>query len=71
MTYDIDDDLYVPIWEKRNLTIEEGESFYGIGRDKLLELTADSRCPFVLWVGNRRLIKRKQFEAHIGRIRSL
>ncbi len=71
MTYDIDDDLYVPIWEKRNLTIEEAESFYGIGRDKLLELTADSRCPFVLWVGNRRLIKRKQFEAHIGRIRSL
>ena len=71
MTYDIDDDLYVPIWEKRNLTIEQAESFYGIGRDKLLELTADSRCPFVLWVGNRRLIKRKQFEAHIGRIRSL
>ena len=71
MTYDIDDDLYVPSWEKRNLTIGEAESFYGIGRDKLLELTADSRCPFVLWVGNRRLIKRKQFEAHIGRIRSL
>lgn len=71
MTYDIDDDLYVPIWEKRNLTIEEAESYYGIARDKLLELTADSRCPFVLWVGNRRLIKRKQFEAHIGRIRSL
>lgn len=67
MTYDIDDELYVPFWEKRNLTIEEAASYFGIGRDKLRELTDDDRCPFVLWVGNRRLIKRKQFEAYIGK----
>ena len=71
MTYDVDDELYVPVQEKSNLTIEEAESYYGIERDKLMELTSDSRCPFVLWVGNRRLIKRKLFEAYIGKILSI
>ena len=71
MRFDNDNSLYVPIWEKSNLTVEEAASYSGIGRGKIKEISNDDRCPFVLWVGNRRLIKRKQFEAHIGRIRSL
>lgn len=49
----------VPIWVKPYLTIEEAAEYTGIGRDKLYEMTSLADCPFVLWVGNRRMIKRR------------
>lgn len=49
----------VPIWVKPYLTIEEAAEYTGIGRDKLYEMTSLANCPFVLWVGNRRMIKRR------------
>lgn len=53
---------YVPIWEKSNLTLEESASYFGIGINKLRELTNDKRCDCVIFVGSKRLIKRKKFE---------
>ena len=47
----------VPIWEKSNLTLEEAAAYSGIGTSKLREITNDKNCNFVLWVGNKRLIK--------------
>ena len=55
----------VPIWEKANLTITEAAAYFGIGQNKLSELTKMRNCSFVLYIGNRRLIKRKQFEAFL------
>lgn len=55
----------VPIWEKSNLTIEETAAYSGIGVNKLYELTNNDNCPFVLWVGNKRLVKRKRFDQYI------
>jgi len=55
----------VPIWEKSNLTLEEAAAYSGIGINKLREITNDERCKFVLWVGNKRLIKRKMFDQFI------
>lgn len=55
----------VPIWEKANLTLEEMAAYSGIGINKLKELSNDERCPFVLWVGSKRMIKRKLFDAFI------
>ena len=55
----------IPIWEKSNLTIEEAALYSGIGRNKLRQLTDDENCKFVLWVGNKRLIKRKKFDEYI------
>lgn len=52
----------VPIWEKTNLTIEEAAEYSNIGICKLNELAKDPRCPFVLYVGRKKLIKRKEFE---------
>lgn len=56
MKYDI------PIWEKSNLTIEEAAAYSGIGINRLRELTSDEACPFVLWIGTKRLIKRRLFD---------
>ena len=55
----------VPIWEKSNLTLEEAAAYSGIGINKLRELTNDEKCRFVLWVGNKPLIKRKLFDEYI------
>lgn len=52
----------MPIWHKTNLTIEEAAVYSNIGLHKLREITNDENCNFVLWIGNRRLIKRKMFE---------
>lgn len=48
----------VPIWEKANLTFEEAAAYFGIGINKLRDLTSNDHCPYVLWIGSKRLIKR-------------
>lgn len=55
----------IPIWEKSNLTIEEAAAYSGIGVNRLYEMTKDGSCPFVLRVGNKRLIKRRKFDEYI------
>jgi excisionase family DNA binding protein len=52
----------IPLWEKSNLTLEEAAAYSGIGINKLRTLSDDENCPFVLWVGNKRLLKRKKLD---------
>ncbi len=59
--------IEVPIWEKANLTLEEAAAYFGIGINKLREITNEENCPFVLWIGTKRLIKRKLFDNYIER----
>ncbi len=61
----------VPIWHKTNLTIEEAAAYSNIGLHKLREITNDEDCQFVLWVGNKRLIKRKMFDKYLMQIYSI
>lgn len=61
----------VPIWFKLNITVEEAISYSGIGRDKIYELTNQEDCPFVLWIGTKRLIKRKKFDEYIEKVNSI
>ena len=61
----------VPIWEKSNLTLEEAAAYSGIGINKLRILSDDDNCEFVLWIGTKRLIKRKKFDEYIERTYSI
>ena len=61
----------VPIWEKAALSIEEAAAYTGIGENKLREMTQHNDCNFVLWVGNKRLIKRKKLEEYIDKAYSI
>ena len=61
----------VPIWEKSNLTLEEASAYSGIGINKLREMTNAKNCQFVLWVGNKRLIKRKLLDAYFEKTYSI
>lgn len=57
----------VPIWEKMALTVDEAAAYSSIGVHKIRELCDDPRCPFVLFVGRKRLIKRKAFENYMNK----
>lgn len=61
----------VPIWEKSNLTIEEAAAYTGIGINKIREMSNGDNCPFVLWIGNKRLIKRRKFDEYIEKCFSI
>ncbi|MCI8826829.1 MAG: transposase [Lachnospiraceae bacterium] len=58
-------EIIVPVWEKMNLTFEEAAEYSGIGINKLRDLGKETSCPFILYIGNKKLIKRKLFEKYI------
>ena len=61
----------VPIWEKSNLTLEEAATYSGIGINKLREITNERGCNFVLFIGTKRLIKRRLLDAYIEKTDAL
>jgi excisionase family DNA binding protein len=65
MRYDI------PIWEKSNLTLDEAAAYTGVGIKKLREVSNDEDCEFVLWIGSKRLLKRKKLDEFIDDTYSL
>lgn len=56
----------VPICEKYALTIEEAAEYSNIGQNKISELLKQPRCTFVLFVGRKKLVKRREFEEFIS-----
>lgn len=58
----------VPIYQKQNLTLEEAAKYSNIGINRLTMLIKEPTCNFVLYVGNKRLIKRKLFDEFIENI---
>ena len=60
-----------PVWEKSNLTLEEAAAYSGIGVHKVRELSDKEDCEFVLWVGTKRLLKRRKLDEYIERAYSI
>ena len=52
----------VPIWEKYCLTLDEAAAYFGIGVNKLREMSDEPNCQFVIFNGSKRLIKRRKLE---------
>lgn len=52
----------IPVWEKITITKEEAAALTGIGINKIDELLRTPGCPFVLYIGRKKLVKRKAFE---------
>ena len=57
--------MIVPIHEKLLLSVREAAAYSGIGINKIQSLLRMPRCPFVLFVGRKKLIKRRQFEKYL------
>ncbi|MGN0386567.1 MAG: excisionase [Lachnospiraceae bacterium] len=56
----------IPVWEKALLTKEEAAVYSHIGLNKLDEMLKLPNCSFVLFVGKKKLIKRKEFEKFLN-----
>ena len=57
----------VPIHLKVTLTIREAAEYSSIGINKIDSMLRMPKCPFVLYVGTKKLVKRKAFEEYINR----
>ena len=60
----------VPVWEKTTLKLEEAAAYTGIGENRLRDITNDEQN-LVLWVGTKRLIKRRALEKYIDQTYSV
>ena len=59
----------LPIDRKMLLSIREAAEYSNIGINKSDELLKQPNCPFVLYVGTKKLVKRRAFEEFIeGRV---
>ena len=59
----------LPIDRKMLLSIREAAEYSNIGINKIDEMLKQPSCPFVLYVGTKKLVKRKAFEEFIeGRV---
>lgn len=58
--------MTVPIHLKMTLTIKEAAEYSNIGINKIDSLLRSPKCPFVLFVGTKKLVKRKEFEQFIS-----
>ena len=56
----------VPIHLKVTLTIREAAEYSNIGINKIDSLLRTPNCPFVLYVGTKKLVKRKEFEEFLS-----
>ena len=56
----------VPIHLKVALTIKEAAEYSNIGINKIDSMLREPNCPFVLYVGTKRLVKRKEFEIFLS-----
>lgn len=58
--------ITVPIEKKINLTVKEAAEYSNIGENKISEMLRNPMCNFVLYVGNKKLVKRKEFEQYLA-----
>lgn len=56
----------IPIYFKMTLTIREAAEYSNIGINKIDSMLRTPNCPFVLFVGTKKLVKRKEFEEYIS-----
>lgn len=56
----------VPIHLKLALTSKEAAGYSNIGINKIDSMFRAPSCPFVLYVGTKKLVKRKKFEIYIA-----
>lgn len=59
-------EIFVPVWEKYSLSIEEAAVYFRIGENTIREIIKENLdADFWFWNGNRKQIKRKLFEQYM------
>lgn len=63
--------ICIPIHRKVTLTIREAAEYSNIGINRIDSLLRMPNCSFVLYVGNKKLVKRREFEEFISKKSSI
>ena len=61
MSYSNNEEM-IPVPDKVLLSIREASRYSNIGINKIDSMLREPNCPFVLFVGAKKLVKRKEFE---------
>ena len=63
---DVESNIAVPIPQKVMLTVKEASAYSNIGINAIDKMLRMPNCPFVFYVGAKKLVKRKEFEKYIS-----
>lgn len=61
----------VPIWERSLLTIYEASDYTGIGINKLRMIASNPNTGLILYIGSKRMLKRKKLDEYLDRAVSI
>jgi len=62
----------IPVWERLCMTVEEAAAYSLIGENRLRQIIDNNpTADFILQVGNRTRIKRKEFENYVSGLVSI
>ena len=61
----------VPIWERALLTINEASDYTGIGVNRLRLIAAKPHSDLILWVGSKKMFKRKKLDEYLENATSI
>lgn len=56
----------IPLNLKLTMTVKEAAEYSNIGINRIDRMLRSPSCPFVLYVGTKKLVKRKEFEQFIS-----
>ena len=59
--------ISIPVPQKAILSVREAAAYTNIGINKIDSMLRTPNCPFVLYVGTKKLVKRKEFEEYLSK----
>lgn len=66
-----ENEIYIPVWKKSNLTIDEAIAYTGLGMHKLAEIAETEDSSVAFWTGKKRLFRRKRLDDYLDNMFSI
>ena len=61
----------IPVWEKSLLTLNEASAYTGLGINRLRRIANSNQNELVVWVGSKRMFKRRKLDEYLEKAISL
>ena len=61
----------IPVWERTLLTLNEASAYTGLGINRLRRIANSNENELVVWVGSKRMFKRRKLDEYLERAVSL
>ena len=61
----------IPVWEKTLLTLNEASAYTGLGINRLRTIANSHQNEIVVWVGSKRMFKRRKLDEYLEKAISL